>query len=193
MGLPRLPRGRPKPILFGIAGLIGLALWASFFLLPQQRGIGERGSQIRELKEKLGRARKDLAALPAVRADLARMEAQGEGQALLQPAEEQLPDLLDSISKMARGAQVRLLVVKPKEGLSSLTAGPGGFLELPIQVEALAGYHQIGVFLDSLERSERLIGVREFEIRGDSRDPWHHRVIFLLQAYLAPGGAKRSE
>ena len=85
---------------------------------------------------------------------------------------------------MARCGAVRIL--RPTQDLAQTQRGPSGYLEIPIEVTASAGYHQIGAFLDALESSEIPLRVQQMQMKADSKDLWSHRAVILLQAYLAP-------
>lgn len=170
--------------------MVGGVVWLNFFFIPQQRNLSTLSPKLTDLRRKVGQTRQQLGGLPALAAELDRLRRQYQFSGPIPPAEEQLPDLLEKITRAGRSASAQLLVVKSKGDLAQLTPGPSGYLEVPIEVVASAGYHQIGMFLDALERSENLIRIKEFHIEPDPRDIWHHQATFLFQAYLFPGAKK---
>ena len=127
--------------------------------------------------------------MPALEEDRKRLASQLQLPALTIPPEQQLPDLLDRITRAARVSEVRLLGLKPQADLRNLKPGPSGYIEVPLEVIAAAGYHSIGRFLDGLESSQDLLQVRELQIESNSRDVWSHAVTVLLVAYLVPASA----
>ncbi len=177
-----------RKILLGIGAGIGLVAWMAFFFVPQCGKWAAGYSKVTELRRKISETHQGLSQLSGVEQALARLRAQYELPAVTPPPEEQLPELLEMIAQTARSSQVSLLSVKPKENLSQLSAGPTGYLELPIQLEASAGYHQIGKFLDLLEHSESLVRVQKLKIQSNPDDLWKHQATLILQAYLLPGG-----
>jgi Tfp pilus assembly protein PilO len=181
-----------RQIAIGIGGLVGLILGVTFVVIPQVGLRSERSPKVVALKKQLTQSHERLERMPQLERELADLKAKMElTQPTLSP-EGQLPDLLERIAQAARGSQVRLSAVKPKADLGGLTPGPSGFLELPVEVSASAGYHPLGAFLEALERSEMLIRVQELEIKDDLRDLWNHQATLVLQAYLLPGGKEEN-
>lgn len=181
---------RKKQILVGVLGAWGLVAWFNLALVPQRDHLSTLRPPIEKLRKQLSQTREGLAKLNALEATLAQMKAQFHAPVSIRPPEEQLPELLEVVAKAARGSQVHLLSVKPKQDFSQLSPGPTGYLELPVQVEASAGFHQIGMFLDALEQSENLVQVRELSIQEDPRDLWNHQLSLVLTMYLAAPAPK---
>ena len=182
-----------KQILYGIGGLVGLAVWFNFLLLPQQRRMGEIRPQVQNLQQQIAQVRQGIAQMPAMEEEMSRLSTQFQLPAVVPPPEQQLPELLESITQIARQSQVRLVAAKPKSDINKLSPGASGYLEVPLFVMVSGGYHQIGIFLDRLESSESLLRVKEMGIVEDSEDLWHHKGIFLFQAYLLPPSPKTSK
>ena len=85
-------------------------------------------------------------------------------------------------------ASVKILKLKPLEaGAEFLQEGAdGGFYsEFPILIEARAGYHQCGIFINKLENMEKFIRVDDVDIRGSSRDPRRHDIKLRVSTYIA--------
>ena len=181
-----------KRIVIGIGGLVGIILGVTLVLIPQAGLWNERRPKTAALKRQWLQAQQRLGRMPQAERELTDLKAKVELVQLTLSPEEQLPDLLERIAQAARGSQVRLSAVKPKADLASLTPGPSGYLELPVEVTASAGYHSLGAFLDALEQSEMLIRVQGLKIEHGSRDLWNHEATFTLQAYLLPGSKKEN-
>ncbi|MBI3615492.1 MAG: type 4a pilus biogenesis protein PilO [Candidatus Omnitrophica bacterium] len=177
---------RVRRILSTVGAGIGFFIWAGFFFIPQCRVWAAGRSSIISMKQRIGLARQELTQLPGAEEELAKQKAQAEIFSAAHPPEEQLPELLEMIAQAARASQVKLILVKPKENLSQLSPSPTGFLEMPIQVEAVGGYHPIGKFLDALERSESLIRLQELKIQANPKDVWNHQTTLTFQVYLLP-------
>jgi Tfp pilus assembly protein PilO len=182
---------RQRQLISGFLGVAGFILWISLFFVPQQRLGRQIRSEVRRLKQQIAQTRQEFAQLPALEAELARWMVQYRMPTVVPPLEEQLPELLGTIAQAARSAQVRLLSIKPEGEMRQLTPGPTGYLELPVQVETSAGYHQVGRFIDALENSDSLLRVEELGIRADPVDIWHHQVSFVLAVYLLPSGEQQ--
>ncbi|MBI2495177.1 MAG: hypothetical protein HYW10_01195 [Candidatus Omnitrophica bacterium] len=78
---------------------------------------------------------------------------------------------------------------KPAEGSSGKSAptqpGPGAYEEALIQVEALAGYHQLGAFLGAVESGDKPVRVSSLHMVGNPKEPKRHHIKLLLRAYFA--------
>lgn len=177
-----------KKILAGIGAGVGFILWLTFFFTPQFVNWIQRRPQVQGLKAQIQEARQRLGQFPKREKELSDLKTQYELSGANLISQQQLPELLEKIAQAARSAGVRLEAVKPKVDISQLTPGPSGYLELPLEVDAVAGYHGLGVFLDTLERSDNLIRVQEFKIQADPKDLWNHQATFVLQSYLLPDG-----
>lgn len=202
----RKPTPDQQRTLLRSAGMVlGFLAWLTFFYLPVRRQILEIRPQAQRLRQQLEETRGGLANLSALEEEFSRLAAEYDIPSVELPPEDQVPELLKAIAQMARSAQVRVLEVTPRPqvgteastpvglvALEHLTLGQSGYLELPIEVQAVSGYHALGLFLDKLEQSKRLVRVRTVEILPDEQDLWHHRVALLLQAYLVPAGTKKA-
>ena len=177
-----------KKIAIMVGSVVGFVAWIALFLLPQLNAWSQNRSKTGALKQKLDQTHGALAQLPNIEKELIRLRNQYELPAVTPPPEEQLPELLEMIAQAARTSQVNLLSVKPGGKLNQLSPGPTGYLELPIEVEALAGYHQFGKFLDILENSENLVRVQKLRLQSDPSDLFRHQTTLVMQAYLLPSG-----
>lgn len=186
-----LTPAQQKQILFGVLGAIGLTVWLSLFLLPQQRAMEQARLQLQELQGQVDQMHQGLAQMPAMEEQIAQLTAQYQLPVFTKPPEQQLPELLEMISQTARRAQVRVVVAKPKADVNKLLPGPSGYLELQMAVGLVGGYHQIGTFLDALERSGSLLRVRELAVIHGSEDLYHHQAAVLFQAYLVPARPRK--
>lgn len=177
---------RQRQILLGLLVVVGAVLWLQFFMLPQLATASRLRDDLKKLRTQRERARHDLAQMPSLEKKLAALAGQYSLPALAGPPEEQLPDLLEKITQAARASQVRVTTLRPQKELGQLQVGPSGYLEIPLELSATAGYHQVGRFLDELERSESLVRLRELDLRPSNGDLASHEVKMVLLAYLVP-------
>ena len=181
------PAGKILAGLFGI--LLGLILWAHFFMLPQQAACAELHSRLEKARQEVAATRQKMAHLPALQSEISRLMAQEPMMVEASP-EEQLPELFKLMAQEAKAAQVRLLGVKAQKEIGQVAPSPNGFLELPVQVDVSGGYHQLGQFIDNLEGPNNFIRIQELRIKSNPNDMWHHQATLLLDVYLFPGGER---
>lgn len=195
MATLKLTEAQKKGILYGVPAVAVLVLWVSLFLLPQRRALTELRPQVHNLRSQVKELRAGLQQLPAMEAELTRLASQFEElPTALLPPEEQLPLLLDEIGQTARRTGIRLGVAVPQSDVGKLQPGPSGFLELPIVIAIVGGYHEMGTFLDQLEHSKSLLRVREMLMYHDpeSTNVFRHMALILFQAYLVPKSEKEN-
>ena len=179
------PEKKRIALMAGALVLIGFFVWLQMLVLPQTNMVARSGSELTALRGKVERMRRDLSHLPEMERKFAEMSAQYSSPADAAPPEEQLPNLLDKITQFARVARVRVVTLKPKEDLAKVQIGSSGYLEIPLELEATAGYHQVGRFLDQLEQSDSLVRLRELKIEPGA-DAAKQDVKMMLLAFLAP-------
>ena len=182
---------RRKQLLAAILAFLALSLGLSFILIPQMGGFFQRLAERRSLNQKVIRLRQDLKQLASLEEKHERLLQQVQIPTVSVPPEEQLPDLMENIAKAARSSQVRLLTLRPKEDIGKIPVGHSGYLEMPLELTASAGYHAIGRFLDLVEGSQDLLKLQSLEIRESPENLWEHQIRMVLTAYLVPRSAER--
>lgn len=192
---PPGPRGGDRRRLFlpvVVLAVVGLVLWLQFLIIPQIGSTNRLSSESVSLRLKVERARQETRRLPELLKERDELAARVSVPTVSTPPAEQLPGLLDKIAQFARDAHVQVVTLRLKEDLGRVKAGPSGYLEIPLELVATAGYHQIGRFLDPLEQSDSLVRLRELEIRP-GKEMLNQEVRMLLLAFLAPGSEPAGE
>ena len=185
----KLTPEQQKKILFGVGIGVGLVIWLQFVLLPQQRRLGETRAELQLLRGQLNRLKAGLVQRSTIEGEIDRLKGEFQLPANPKPPEQQLPDLLEEITKAARRAGVQVVGQKPQSELDRVSPGASGYLEIPLFIEIVGGYHSIGQFLNDLENSSNLLQMRELGIVGEPENLYRHRAVVIFQAYLVPGTA----
>lgn len=117
----------------------------------------------------------------------------------LLPAEEEVPRVIELLSELAGRSQVKIQTIFPQrsaEAPGAPTASPAKASAVPavykdvlIQVDALAGYHQLGTFLSLVESGDKPMQVSSLEIATDPRESKRFRIKLVIQAYFATSNA----
>ena len=58
------------------------------------------------------------------------------------------------------------------------------YTEFPILIEARAGYHQLGAFVNKLETMDRFIKITDIDIAGMEKDPRRHDIKMRIVTYV---------
>ena len=115
------------------------------------------------------------------------------------PSEEELPNVRQFLSEAASQANVTIQAVitqKPadeaKEPIrvketEKKKEGPPSYKQIPIQIDATAGFHQLGLFLSKVETSPYPLQVVSLRISENPKDPKRHLVKLVIQTYVIPG------
>jgi Tfp pilus assembly protein PilO len=104
------------------------------------------------------------------------------------PSEDQLSEVIERLSELARRTGVRLETVSPQLVPAQL-GGEDSMPEevyqvIPIQVEASAGYHDIGAFLSLIETESSPMELVELRITGHPSDPYRHKLALVLNVFF---------
>ena len=174
-------------ILAAIFGIVGLMLYYSLLLKPQFSSFVARNKEFRIVKEKV----KNGEMLIANEAGLIRQHDNFVKQAgYLEkrlPGQDQISSLLEDFSNIAESSGVSILKIKPLEEPASLSKQKiinNSYTEFPILIEARAGYHQLGAFVNKLETMDRFIKITDIDVLGIDKDPRHHDIKMRIITYV---------
>ncbi len=186
--IPLLEGKEWKTIIAGAGIIVVLFVWFQLFIIPQRSSLMDSCSRNKTIVKDMALLKEKIARFPQMERQLSQLAGQYDPRMVMTPPEKQLPEILEVVAQAAKAADVRLLGAKPRAEISDLSPGASGFLELPVQVDAFGGYHQLGLFLDALESSRMLVRVHELKIEAHREDIWHHQATFVLWTYLFPVG-----
>jgi len=84
------------------------------------------------------------------------------------PGKKDIPAVLEYLSHSARKLNVRITEIKPVKPGQDAEDKNKIYYAVPILLKAECGYHQLGRFLNELERADRFMKISDIEIRGSS-------------------------
>jgi len=125
--------------------------------------IDDMERKVEELKEDLGKHSKHL------------------------PAEKEITSLLEGFAFIADRADIKILSVTPYE-LKKISTGnkyDKFYREMPIKITAKGGYHQLGHFINKLEKEKRVIIIDDLEIKYDKQTPRMHDIVIMVKTYVS--------
>ena len=172
-------------ILFAIFGLSFLMIYFNFLLKPQFSSFVVANRDYSAVKSKVRSANVLIANESRIKTQYENLKGRSQALEKKLPSQDEISILLQDFSKVAESAGVRILSIKPLEVLDEGTAAAGQFFsEYPILIEARAGYHQCGIFVNKLENMERFIRIDAVDIKGQTADPRHHDIRLRVSAYV---------
>ena len=183
-----------------VPSVIVLYIYGAYAIKPLAREAARLGREVRTARDRL----RGLEAVTANETTLQEQQRQVnervESLRSLLPPEEEVPAVIELISSLANDADVKIQTIFPERdlgdrGLTKLVdAGKKDpdaavvYKEVPIQVEALAGFHQLGTFLGMVESGEKPLRVSSLRVSANPREAKRHLVRLRLLAYFAAGG-----
>lgn len=188
--------GRDQKTIAVGALLAILVLWVYFTSIvgPLVRAGGNLIREVQQAREKVKTLEHSTANEETLRQQHQEVTQTVSSLRRLLPPEEELPAVIELISTLANQSQVKIQTIFPQRslgGLDSVSAAAGGapapvyYKEIPIQIDALAGYHQLGSFLSLVESGEKPMRVASLRISANPKESKRHSVKLLLRSYFA--------
>ena len=189
---------REQRTLAIVVVLGGGILWMYFTFIvgPLMREAGESGRQVRAAREQLKLLRTATANESALRTQHEQLQETVASLRKLLPAEEELPQVIELLSALAGQSQVKIQTIFPQRPLTgeaealqeqATPAAPLVYKDVLIQIDALAGFHQLGMFLSLVETGDKPLQVSSLKISSDPKDR-RLQVKLLVQSYFATSG-----
>lgn len=174
-------------ILVAIFVIAGLMIYYNLLLKPQFSSFIAKNKEFRVVKERV----KAGEALIANKTELTRQYDNFKKQAgYLEkrlPSQDQISSLLEDFSDVAESSDVNILKIKPLEEsapLSKQKVVSNSYTEFPILIEARAGYHQLGAFVNKLETMDRFIKIIDMDVSGNAKNPRDHDIKIRIITYV---------
>jgi type IV pilus assembly protein PilO len=163
------------------------ALTAAYYLLfysPNREALDRLTNELNQEKQKLSKSM-------AIYRDLQKFEEQVEKlNRELQvvrtqlPDEKEIPELLKNISSLGKESSLEFTLFRPKP-----EEPQPHYSKVPIELNAIGSYHNMGIFFDRVSKLPRIINVVDFnmtrakEIKGKGQEEILVRTSCLLNTY----------
>jgi len=192
---------REQRVILMVTMLGGVILWVyvRYILAPLTREAADVDRQTQA-------ARQQLKALQVTTANETMLQEQSRqlDQSVitlrrLLPSEQELSSVIERLSGFASAAGVRIVTISPRptedqrpnEAKQPADASPY-YKAIPIHIDAEAGYHQLGDFLNLMESERAPLRVFSLKISGNANEVRRHRIKLVIRAYFATGNAPSS-
>jgi type IV pilus assembly protein PilO len=176
---------KEKKIALLILAIVIAVLYFQVLLRPGiSKLAGELWPKVSNLRSSLGQANTLIVNRQMIERERDRLAELTRKHEEIFPAEHEIPKLLESLSKIAGESDVKLIAVKPLEMKAFGPEGLGDvYQEIPIEIEAISGYHQFGEFLAKLETGKRFMMIRDLTITSDKENTKRHRITLTAITY----------
>ena len=182
------PSEKQKVIaLFIIVGSALAAFYFNLFLRPQFSRFIVNNREFHVIKRRVASSEALIAGGERIRLQYENFKKQSDLLERKFPVQDEISSLLEDFSNTAESSGVNILKIKPLEmaGVASAAGAQGAFYSIfPILIEARAGYHQLGSFINKLENMDRFIKVEKIDIKHSAADPRRHDIILQVVTYV---------
>ena len=193
---------RQQQIALWVGVAVAVWLYLAFLVGPLWHKTSQLGQDMAGAKQKLALLESVTANEALVRSQHEQLSQTVQSLKQLLPAETELPNILALLSELAGKSDVKIQTIFPQRpvgssppaakgakaaGAASLT---GYYKEVPIQIDAVGGYHQLGMFLSLVESSDKLLGLSSLRIAANPQDTKRHTFKLVITSYVAATDAK---
>ena len=188
---PREQRMLLIVIVFG-AGI--LWMYSTFIVGPLLRRVSDLGQQVRAARDQLKSLEVATASEAALKQQHGELQETVASLRTLLPSEEELPQVIELLSDLASQSQVKIQSIFPQRPAAmdaSKKAGSASlfYKDVTIQIDALAGYHQLGAFLSLVESGSKPMQVSSLRLATDAKEPKRLHIKLLVQSYFSTSGS----
>jgi len=171
---------RSQKIVAGVTGAIAIAAAAYFLLLAQaQAQVSQLRGELTSLQTEIARSRAIVADLLKFRREAAELEARLNALKDRLPGEKEIPTLYRTLSDAATASGLAVSLFQPRPPVVR-----DYYSEIPISLNAEAGYHQIGEFFERVAKMARVVNITEIKLSSANRPRSPVRAELVLATYM---------
>ncbi len=182
--LDRFELDNKKIILIVLASVTLFYLDFNFIFKAQTKWLSKTSAEVVRLKKDLSNLENESRKIM----DLKAKEAASPHKQAQKPkkiiTENQIPSLLQDISKAANNNEVAILQIKPFRGQADTVKLGARFSQLLIALELSCGYHNLGKFINELENLQTFVGVQDIKIEPREDNYLKQKVTLTLSTYV---------
>ncbi|MFH1478191.1 MAG: type 4a pilus biogenesis protein PilO [Candidatus Omnitrophota bacterium] len=173
-------------VLFAIFGVALILLYYNLLLRPQFLGFISSNKEYFRIKNKVRAGEDILSRKDTIKKNLENLKNQSQRLEKMLPEHDEVPNLLESFSNIAKESNVKIVRIEPIERPAGLeiTGSEKAYSEFPILVEAIAGYHQTVLFIKKLENLDRFIKIDSIKMMSRAEDYRNHKLELKLRTYV---------
>ena len=172
-----------------ILGAILIAMILVNYFLPMRwmlKRFSEINPKASTLLKNLHQAKRDIRSQEKYRMQVAQLREQMKKAGSQILSKDEIPTILEEITMLAQQSRIKVNQIMPLKEYQKLafTNDEGKFLSLPISLNLRGGYHDIGRFLNRMEKDKIFMSVTDFEIAASGDDPIRHTVSMTVKTFI---------
>ena len=189
--------------LAGLFALVAGGVWVYYAVvfMPLFRGVAQAARDTAAAGKQLRQIRELLAQEPQLRQEQAQVTQALEALRPALPKEEDLPATIQALSEAASQSGVRIQTIVPQRSVETFgpaasaakktrpPAAPPLYRQISIQIDAAAGFHQLGAFVTRMESGPQALRVTTLRVTGEkAKDFRRHQIkLTVLGSFSAEG------
>lgn len=174
-------------LLVVLAALSVFILYLSFVFFPQVLRVTAIVKKSMQINAELKSARSMISRKDELQKKLDEYKQEVELYEKKLPAEQEIPNLLEDLSSMAKKSNIKIISIVPAPPYfkEQKIKKSSVYQEIPILITANSGYHELGRFLGDLENADRFMKVVDISIKADRPAPQNHAVELVVCTYIS--------
>lgn len=165
----------------------------AYVLMPVVRTVWRMGQEVQTLRSHMHDVEQAIVQEPQLRQQYRQLSGDVQRVLTMLPIEAELPAVIERVSDLASQTGVKIQFVSPQRppqdspvssgSQPSSTSRPTLYKEIPIDIDAVAGFHQLGTFVSRIELGEQPMQLRALRISQNPKMPRRHLVKMTIVAY----------
>ena len=184
-------------LLGGLLALVVLYIYSAYVLSPLLRESKRLGEQVMADTQKLQLLELTAANEGALREQHRQLQETVAALRAMLPSEQQLPAVIERLSDLAGQAGVKIQTIfpqRPGEGedvppgqapKAHAPTGPVVYKDVMVQIDAVAGFHQLGAFLGMVESGEEPMQVSSLKIQADPKGVKRPQIRLVIRTFFS--------
>lgn len=172
--------------VYSVVGIFLLVVFLlDYFLIMKRQmdALNALNPKVTLLKEDIAETKDNIQKSGAYQAQIARLKEQLQKTGYKIPSKE---EVLDGISRIANQNKVKIDQMIPGKGMQEVLQKDleEQYYAFPISVEAHGGYHDIGRFVDQLEKDNVYKSIAALTVESNPKDPAQHTARLMIKTIL---------
>lgn len=162
-----------------------IVIYLGLFFSPKIKQCLALFREASQLKAEIIATRRDWASMNTLKAELLRLNERKDYYEKRLPGKKEIPAVLEYLSSAAKKLNVRLSEIKPVE---QEVSGGQIFYSVPILLKAECEYHQLGRFLNELEKADRFMKISDIKIIANPKQAGALCIQLIIVTYVMSQG-----
>lgn len=174
-----------KFLIIASAAVIFLVVDIFFILKPMFAKTWELNQRIGSINKDVDELKRKISTLDSAKGKLGALKSEYENYEKRFPKADEIPSLFETLSTIAVKSKVGIVAVRPMVAEKGPAAKVSSlYQEIPIEIRAKGGYHQLGDFINKMEMLNRFMEVKDIEITREDAAAKRENLRLLVSTYI---------